>query len=478
MARDQNAFWRAICKTPGDDTVRLVYADWLDENGYAPRARARVDRSDPLALGRARAEFIRVQCELARLPIGAPRRADLEAREHLLLTEHRRTWIAELPEWLARDSYYSDRVNFRRGFPSTLNHSAYKYGIHARGLVTSSVIDDVEFWGSSPADVERIAVCAHLPRLRRLKMSEHAADLHLPIFSAPALTGLRELGLTDPTATDAFPVERFAALLATPPFRALEALELSLPREYAALGTMLDHLGAAPLDRLTRLNFVCKPNAAEHWRTVLAAPFAPRLTELLMNTWPEPAAIELIARTERLPELQRLLVTLPRPDRGGAPEDGAKFLAAADNFPKLVDLRLLHCDDVALALLADAPILDRLAELHVTHSAPPNGEITVNGWRTLVSSPRLKNLSRLRVFQCELTDDKLRALAESPHLGNLAYLGMGNNDAVTEDGLATLADSPHLAALRVVWYGLDHREKSGAQAHLIRRRFAGRFLVI
>ena len=41
-------FLRAICADPEDDTVRLVYADWLDEN----------DRPDE-------AELIRVQLELA-----------------------------------------------------------------------------------------------------------------------------------------------------------------------------------------------------------------------------------------------------------------------------------------------------------------------------------------------------------------------------------------------------------------------------
>jgi uncharacterized protein (TIGR02996 family) len=48
------AFLRAIFDAPGDDTPRLLYADFLDENG------------DP-----ARAELIRVQCELARIPDGS-----------------------------------------------------------------------------------------------------------------------------------------------------------------------------------------------------------------------------------------------------------------------------------------------------------------------------------------------------------------------------------------------------------------------
>jgi uncharacterized protein (TIGR02996 family) len=46
-------YLRAICEAPFDDGPRLVYADALDERGEA-----------------ARAEFIRVQCELAKLPHG------------------------------------------------------------------------------------------------------------------------------------------------------------------------------------------------------------------------------------------------------------------------------------------------------------------------------------------------------------------------------------------------------------------------
>jgi uncharacterized protein (TIGR02996 family) len=46
---DDTAFLHAVIEHPDDDGPRLVYADWLDEQG------------DP------RGEFIRVQCELARL---------------------------------------------------------------------------------------------------------------------------------------------------------------------------------------------------------------------------------------------------------------------------------------------------------------------------------------------------------------------------------------------------------------------------
>jgi uncharacterized protein (TIGR02996 family) len=48
-----DAFLQAICAKPEDDTPRLVYADWLEEQGDTDRA-----------------EFIRVQCELEKVPPG------------------------------------------------------------------------------------------------------------------------------------------------------------------------------------------------------------------------------------------------------------------------------------------------------------------------------------------------------------------------------------------------------------------------
>lgn len=46
---ERQAFLEAICREPAEDVHRLVFADWLDEHGEPERA-----------------EFIRVQCELAR----------------------------------------------------------------------------------------------------------------------------------------------------------------------------------------------------------------------------------------------------------------------------------------------------------------------------------------------------------------------------------------------------------------------------
>jgi uncharacterized protein (TIGR02996 family) len=62
---DRQALMAAIIANPDEDTPRLALADWLDEHG---------DKHD-----RARAEFIRLQCELALLPEDAP-----QTKEHKL----------------------------------------------------------------------------------------------------------------------------------------------------------------------------------------------------------------------------------------------------------------------------------------------------------------------------------------------------------------------------------------------------------
>lgn len=77
------AFMADIRAAPDDDSPRLIYADWLHDHG------------DP-----ERAEFIRVQCELARLPADDPRRDALAFRE-MRLSGHETRWTEEaFLDWL------------------------------------------------------------------------------------------------------------------------------------------------------------------------------------------------------------------------------------------------------------------------------------------------------------------------------------------------------------------------------------------
>src|SRR5262245_8775489 len=86
----EEAFIAEIAERPDDDGPRLVFADWLEDHG------------DP-----ARAEFIRVQCELARIEEDDDRRIELKRREGQLLKEHSDRWTAGLEE--VADSWRFDR---------------------------------------------------------------------------------------------------------------------------------------------------------------------------------------------------------------------------------------------------------------------------------------------------------------------------------------------------------------------------------
>jgi uncharacterized protein (TIGR02996 family) len=88
---DRDAILEAVRSAPEEDAPRLVFADWLDEHDESPRA-----------------EFIRVQCELARPSDDLERRAALEARQRELRKANEADWLGPLRE-LALD------WQFRRG---------------------------------------------------------------------------------------------------------------------------------------------------------------------------------------------------------------------------------------------------------------------------------------------------------------------------------------------------------------------------
>src|ERR1700722_3776040 len=75
---DEASFLEAIISEPDDDSLRLIFADWLDERG------------DP------RGKFIRVQIELARLSADDPRLAPLKDRECELLGRHKIAWLGPI----------------------------------------------------------------------------------------------------------------------------------------------------------------------------------------------------------------------------------------------------------------------------------------------------------------------------------------------------------------------------------------------
>jgi uncharacterized protein (TIGR02996 family) len=93
----ERAFLDDVIGRPGDDAPRLVYADWLQENGQEERA-----------------DFIRTQCRLAAMDESEPERPALLEREKELLDRYAVEWAMPLQAVIAEWSYRRGFIDFVR----------------------------------------------------------------------------------------------------------------------------------------------------------------------------------------------------------------------------------------------------------------------------------------------------------------------------------------------------------------------------
>jgi uncharacterized protein (TIGR02996 family) len=89
---DEKALLAAIWSEPHEDTPRLAYADWLQETGLEANV--------------ARAEFIRLQCELAMLSEDDRRFRVARAAANKLLKAWGHVWKAHLPRAIRGSPWY------------------------------------------------------------------------------------------------------------------------------------------------------------------------------------------------------------------------------------------------------------------------------------------------------------------------------------------------------------------------------------
>ncbi|VTS03740.1 Uncharacterized protein OS=Sorangium cellulosum So0157-2 GN=SCE1572_06350 PE=4 SV=1 [Gemmata massiliana] len=147
------AFLHAIRADPDDDTVRLAFADWLDE------------RADPLG------EFIRVQIELEpiRFRIDDPRADELHAREDELLRKHR-------DEWIGGAAHFPNPTDFgpvfRRGFPDYACLSLDTFLTQGEALFAAvPTLREVALYGLANRGSE-LTMCPLLAKLDTLEIAD------------------------------------------------------------------------------------------------------------------------------------------------------------------------------------------------------------------------------------------------------------------------------------------------------------------
>lgn len=156
----EQAFLAAICEASEDDTPRLVYADWLEEQGRDERA-----------------EFIRVQIQLARnfvtnsvpdpdvIPVSGGKVALAYARStyrkwKAMKDRERELWAWHGDEWLGtplasltklRDGVLSAMVRIRRGFVESVDCTYSAWLAHGPAIVAVQPVTRVRLTDRKPS---------------------------------------------------------------------------------------------------------------------------------------------------------------------------------------------------------------------------------------------------------------------------------------------------------------------------------------
>jgi uncharacterized protein (TIGR02996 family) len=179
---DGEALRRAIVADPDDDTPRLIYADWLDENGRPDRA-----------------AFIRAQVEAVRAePFGPVARAAKE-RADRLLERHR-------DEWEARVYGRVIDCEFVRGFVGHVTVDAGAFPEHAGFLFETQPIQGVRIVrelragaADEDASLRPVFERAELWQITRLDLSGPGLsdDEYDALETSRVLVGVRDLSFHD-----------------------------------------------------------------------------------------------------------------------------------------------------------------------------------------------------------------------------------------------------------------------------------------
>jgi len=124
MSPDEDALLNGIAADPAADLPRLVYADWLEEHGQDLRA-----------------EFIRIQCEIAKLEVGPrdviDRNVHLWRRQQELLDGHMDKLLEGVP-FIPRARQLPG-IKFYRGFLDELELTVSEFNAQGKHILAGHV---------------------------------------------------------------------------------------------------------------------------------------------------------------------------------------------------------------------------------------------------------------------------------------------------------------------------------------------------
>ena len=149
--RTDAAFLRTILAAPDDDAPRLIYADWLDEQGESDRA-----------------EFIRLQVREARMAPSDPELPGVHARAEYLGRTHHVAWASRLPRFEGVHWEVFDRGFF---FAARFDHPD-KFFAHAADVLAAAPIRELRLHQFNSTHALRLGKSAQLRGVRVLDLND------------------------------------------------------------------------------------------------------------------------------------------------------------------------------------------------------------------------------------------------------------------------------------------------------------------
>ena len=381
LSADEAAFIDRIREDHADDLPRLIYADWLDERGDQPRA-----------------DFIRVQCALAKLPRDDPAAEQLRVVETALTDAHAAAWGRDIDPLV-------EGFSFRRG------------------LIEAVTVTPGQFAKLNDGVFARYPI----RRLRFVRLTSAA----FKVFQSPLLKYAAELDFSgfplDAVTATAVGRSRF--------LRNLDLLDLGYTGIDAIALRMLTHSPAVARLKTLRINGN-HPLADNGLRAVFESQSLAALETLDLsdNHLTVRQLDAMLYVFDALPALKFV------PLRGNRLGEGLTEFVHSPVFDHLVthdpdlDLTANEIGPAGVEMLINGPAAGKIRSLNLSHNP-----IRDAGLSAIARTAYAEGLTRLSLVKCGVSDDSVRELANSPLMGRLVELDVQEN-LVTQEAVDRLTE--------------------------------------
>lgn len=465
-----SGFLQDVQQDPDNDAPRLIYADWLEENGNSERAelirlqceRAHPDREiDALCRYLARWSKNRnvkemsaddrnyydllhawLQDENASLP--AP-----TAEEKKLLKSHQKKWIGKLPFV----------VEFHRGFPEMLSLSVRDYLEHVDALERISPVQSIRITSFDPVDedqrenlgeeehyelevgqVQQLAECPLLERWVELEIDACPGyDNYEALLCSPHLVNLRRL------IAPGNEIGAGVSEVAQKTFSSLEWLDLYDSDSAGGRPSDDDFIEIVTSPHLAQLryfNFGTNNAGDEGFRALAESTTMKNLRSLnVTGNYVGAKGIIALAESENLPAFRHLDFSCQFAE--DAPND--ETIEALIRGPLLPQLTFLSMDqnpftDGGIARLVSCESVTNLRSLFIGGGSwdRTGDKLSEMSVEAILKSDRLTHLRELALIGIRVTDDLMIRLCNTQALSQIQALQVCQQSSLTDKGLNAL----------------------------------------